>query len=69
MIGAIMEKKILMLIKDNPYITTDTLATELGINKRNAEKNIKVLKDTGLLIRVGARKNGHWEVKGTKLRI
>ncbi|MCL2493305.1 MAG: Fic family protein [Clostridiales bacterium] len=56
------QKKMLMLVNGNPYITADTLAAELGINKRNAEKNIKVLKDAGLLVRVGARKNGYWKV-------
>ena len=52
-----------MLVEDNPYITTDTLATELGINKRNAEKNITMLKVAGLLVRIGARKNGYWELR------
>jgi predicted HTH transcriptional regulator len=44
-------------------MTIDILATELKINKRNAEKNIKMLKDMGLIERVGARKNGYWVVK------
>ena len=57
------QKKILKLIESNPYITATTLATKIEITKRNIEKNIKVLKDLGLLTRVGARQNRYWEVK------
>ncbi len=38
------------------------LAARLGINRRNTEKNIKALKDAGLIARVGARRNGYWQV-------
>jgi predicted HTH transcriptional regulator len=44
-------------------MTINMLAVELEINKRNAEKNIKILKDADLIERIGARKNGHWAVK------
>ena len=58
-----VQKKMLKLIESNSRITADMLAAELSINKRNAEKNIKVLKDAGLLVRVGARRSGHWIIK------
>lgn len=34
------------------------------LGSRSIEKNIKKLKDYGLLIRHGSPKNGHWEVTG-----
>lgn len=40
------------------------LAKQLGLGSRSIEKNIKKLKDYGLLIRHGSPKNGHWEVTG-----
>jgi Fic family protein len=58
-----VQKKIITLISDNPNITIEGLSARLGINKRNTEKNIKTMKDLGKIGRVGARKNGHWEVK------
>lgn len=40
------------------------IAKQLGLGSRSIEKNIKKLKDYGLLIRHGSPKNGHWEVTG-----
>ncbi len=57
-----VQKKILELMSENPRITIETLATQLGINRRNTEKNIKALKDRELVARVGARRNGCWKV-------
>jgi biotin operon repressor len=41
----------------------EALAVALGINKRNTEKNVKALRDAGRIVRLGARRNGRWEVK------
>lgn len=40
------------------------IAKQLGLGSRSIEKNIKKIKDYGLLIRHGSPKNGHWEVTG-----
>lgn len=40
------------------------IAKQLGLGSRSIEKNIKKIKDYGLLIRHGSPKNGHWEVIG-----
>ena len=58
-----VQQSILIIMSKNPNITMEALAVELGINKRNTEKNVKALKDAGLVARVGARRNGYWEVK------
>jgi predicted HTH transcriptional regulator len=58
-----VQKKMLALMSEKPAITIEMLSNELGINKRNVEKNIKALKEAKLLVREGARRNGHWKVR------
>lgn len=55
------QEKIIALIKRNGRITTHEMAGIIGITRRNIEKNIKILKDDGILIRLGGKKDGHWE--------
>jgi predicted HTH transcriptional regulator len=58
-----VQRKIISLISGNPNITIDGISAELGINRRNTEKYIKILKDAGIIVRIGARKNGQWQVR------
>lgn len=53
--------QILTLIYENAEITIDEMASVIGITSRNIEKNIKILKDEDRLLRVGGKKEGHWE--------
>jgi ATP-dependent DNA helicase RecG len=57
------QERILSFIAKKPQITATDLADKINITERNVRKNIKVLRDAGLLERVGAAKNGHWVVK------
>lgn len=56
-------EKILELIKYNPNITIAELAKHLKITTRAIAKNIKSLKNTGKLERIGADRSGHWQIK------
>ncbi len=56
------QKKMLEIIKHNPSISKDSLATQIGISTTAIDKNITRLKKKGLLKRVGPDKGGHWEV-------
>lgn len=56
--------KILELMRGNPKISAKAIAKEIGIAPRNVQAHIQVLKQAGLLERVGAAKGGHWVVKG-----
>ena len=38
------------------------IAEQLSMGSRSIEKNIKKLKELGILIRHGSPKNGYWEV-------
>jgi len=56
------QSKIIAIIKSNPYVTVVKLSTEIGITERNIKQNLKTLKEAGALRRIGADKNGYWEV-------
>ncbi|PIE77074.1 MAG: AAA family ATPase [Clostridiales bacterium] len=54
--------KIVDLMKKNKEITIDILATELSINTRTVQRDIKMLQDDGIIERVGGRKDGYWQI-------
>jgi len=55
--------KIVELTKNNPNITIEEMAKCAGVETRTIERNIKTLKEKGIIERVGADKNGYWVVK------
>ena len=56
------QQKIIDAIKLNPYVTQEELADIVGIARKNIITNMKKLQENGLIKRVGADKNGHWQV-------
>lgn len=56
------QKKILELVRENPYISKRQMSESLGISETAVDKNIATLKKKGILKRVGPAKGGHWEV-------
>ena len=58
------QKRIIEILKEDSYLTAKDLSDKIGIAQRNIEKNIKVLKDDGRLIRCGSAKGRHWEIIG-----
>lgn len=56
------QRKILEVIKKNPYVTQEELAGMVGITRKSIVVNMKKLQANGLVRRVGADKNGHWVV-------
>lgn len=57
---------IIKLIKDKPTITAVEIAQKLGINRRNVITHLNKLQSAGRIKRVGAKKNGYWEVIDSK---
>ena len=55
--------KIIAALKENPYCTIKDLSESLSINHSTVERNIKKLRDNGIIERIGARKDGQWIVK------
>lgn len=56
------EKKILQIITNNPNVTQKEIAEELNVTTMTVKRNIKKLKEKGIIDRVGANKNGYWKV-------
>lgn len=58
-----MREQLLLLVSENPNITVKQMAAELGISTRQAERIVSSLKQKGKLVRIGANRNGRWEVR------
>lgn len=54
--------RMLSLINENPNITILQLAGIMSMSTTALENNLKLLKQKGLLKRVGSDKGGHWKV-------
>lgn len=57
-----IQEGIIGLINDKPYITQDEMAKLLGVTARTIRNHIKYLVDNNYIRRVGADKNGKWEI-------
>ena len=57
------QKKILELVKENPVILQEEIATKLGVARETVSRNMTKLQSMNLLEHVGADKNGCWKVK------
>lgn len=57
------EEKILTIIANAPTATAGQMADMLGVTLRQCERILASMKKKGIINRVGATKNGHWEIK------
>lgn len=57
-----VKNDILNNLKDNPSLTTQELATILNKTTRTIERNIRELRENGIISRVGSDKTGYWKV-------
>lgn len=55
------QARVLMYLKDNPQSSLENAADNLGLSLGGIKKIISRLKNEGILVRVGAKKNGIWE--------
>ncbi|MDO8656532.1 MAG: ATP-binding protein [Nanoarchaeota archaeon] len=56
------EQKIVGLIVKNNHLTHEELSIQLKISAVSVYKNIRKLKEKGILKRIGSDKSGYWEV-------
>lgn len=56
------QKTIVEEIRKNKYCTIEEIALIAGVKTRAVERNLKALKDKGVIERIGGRKNGYWVV-------
>ena len=59
-----VQAKILKLIKANSKISAKVIGEKIGIASRNAQVHLRVLREAGIIERIGADKGGYWKVKG-----
>ena len=57
-----IEKRILVILKERPYVTYDEIANEVGVSRKTISQKIKMLKEKGFITRVGSAKKGYWTV-------
>lgn len=54
--------KIVQAILKNPNVTIPELSKSSGLTERAIEKQLKALRESGTIRRIGPAKGGHWEV-------
>ena len=60
------EIKIIEAIKQNPKVTQQLLSEQIGINPKNIRNYMKLLKQKGIIKRIGPDKGGFWEIQKHK---
>lgn len=58
-----LAEKIIDLILDNSEIKMSEMAEKLAVTTRTIEREMKKLRESGRVERVGGKRYGHWEVK------
>lgn len=57
------DKKIIGGMKENGTITVHELSGQIGIGVTTITKHIRVLKEKGIIKRIGSKKNGQWVIE------
>jgi len=55
-------EKILELIKQKPTMSVAEIAMEIDMTSRGVEKQIRKLREAGVIKRIGADRGGYWEI-------
>ena len=57
------EKQLLMLLAEDPGYTKPVLAEKMSISRKTVGEYLKLLKDKGIIERIGSARNGYWKIK------
>ncbi len=60
--GVGLADKIITLITNDSTVTMNVMANQLNVAQRTVEREIKKLKESGRIERVGGKRYGHWKV-------
>lgn len=58
-----VQMQIMALIQNSPAISYDELLVQLNKDRTTIMRNIKRLREAGILVRMGSRKTGYWEIR------
>lgn len=56
------EIEVLDLIREDPGYSMDEIAKRLSVSRKTIAARMKSLKEKGILEKIGATKNGHWQI-------
>jgi predicted transcriptional regulator len=56
------EHRIISLIKNNPHIKLEDIASELGVSLRTVKSLIAALTQNNKIVRVDGKKYGYWKI-------
>ena len=54
--------KLIALLSENGNVTINEMSVAFGVSEKTIRIYLKRLTDAGKIVRVGAKKNGHWQV-------
>ncbi len=57
------EKAVYDLLRVSPAMTREELALEVSKTPKTVQRALDGLREKGLIVRIGAKKNGYWELK------
>lgn len=57
-----IQQNIITAIRQNKFMSQTEIANELSLARETVNRNMKKLQEQGIIQRVGADKNGHWEI-------
>lgn len=58
----VVQQDIITAIKQNQFVSQKEIAKELSLARETVNRNMKKMQEQGIIQRIGADKNGHWEV-------
>jgi len=56
------EQQVLSLITENQNLTLDEIAEHISKSIKTAQRNLDSLRKKNIIQRIGAKKDGHWEI-------
>lgn len=56
-------KQIITLLKSDGKLTSAALALRIGKSDRTIERNLRKMRESGIIEHIGPNKGGHWVVK------
>lgn len=59
---AFRQSRIINMVKNNPKITTEKLAKEIGVSVRTIKSVLKVMENNQQIKRINGKRYGYWEV-------
>ena len=57
-----MVLRLIEILREEPNISQEVLGEKLGTTRRVVQKHINALKESGIIVRVGGKRYGHWQI-------